>query len=121
MDTSYQNIRTSASGIPDQPMIKAINKRGYLVIALGTITLIGSLVATGYLYSQLGYTSFAIGGAGVIVCILSILLSKYRCGNTVTTNQHNPQLHLRFRHFLKLLIYRNLLRLQLIKFLIQRK
>ena len=93
MDTSYQNVdRPFTSGVSDQPVLesKSVNKGGYLLIALGIIALIGSLVAAGCLYSQLGYTSFAIGGAGVVLCILSFLLSKYCCVSK-TTVTHDTQ------------------------------
>lgn len=81
MDTSYQNIdRAHRLGIFSQPATsQSINKEEYLLIALGIITLIGSLVATGCLYSQLGYASFAIGGTGIVLGIFSFLLSKYSC------------------------------------------
>ncbi len=49
---------------------------GHILIALGVIALIGSLVANGCLYSQQGYTSFAIGGSGIAACILCLLLSR---------------------------------------------
>ncbi|MEZ5315610.1 MAG: hypothetical protein R3E91_05335 [Chlamydiales bacterium] len=59
-----------------------MSHRGYLLIALGIIALIGSLVAAGCLYAQLGSLSFSIGGAGMIICILNSVLSKYFCVKT---------------------------------------
>ncbi len=49
------------------------------------ITLIGSLVATGCLYSQLGYTSFVIGSAGIVVGIICFLLSRSCCTRSATS------------------------------------
>lgn len=54
------------------------NCKRYTLIALGIIILIGSLTASCYLYSQLGYWSLAIGGAGLIIG--SGLISLALCG-----------------------------------------
>ncbi|MEZ5315611.1 MAG: hypothetical protein R3E91_05340 [Chlamydiales bacterium] len=67
--------------------VKSMSKPGYLLIALGVIALIGSLVAAGCLYAQLGSLSFSIGGAGMIICILNSVLSKYCC--LKKTNRHS--------------------------------
>lgn len=49
---------------------------GYVLIALGLISLIGSLVAAGMLYSQLGTLSWAIGAAGIILSVTCFALLK---------------------------------------------
>lgn len=91
MAVAYDITNRSVSGVSTQPALRAnsFNKGGYLLIALGIIVLIGSLVATGCLYSRLGYSSLAIGGAGVVVCILSFLLSKY-CRTPVVAERRQP-------------------------------
>lgn len=62
------------------------NKYAYIVSALGIILLIGSMVATGCLYSRLGYTSFAIVGGGLVLSILSCFSCKY-CVTTETVTR----------------------------------
>lgn len=62
---------------PIEPIERKANCAHYVFLALGIITLIGSLVATGMLYSQLGTTSLAIAGGGVAVALLSFILSRY--------------------------------------------
>ncbi|HEY4832666.1 MAG TPA: Ulp1 family isopeptidase, partial [Waddliaceae bacterium] len=52
----------------------------FIVIALALSTFIGAGIANGLLFSKMGYVSFAIGGAGLIIgtALLSILLCKKR-------------------------------------------
>lgn len=80
MDASYQNVnRSRFLGTLDQFLLNAqsVNVGKCLLVALGIITIIGGLVATGCLYSRLGYSSFAIGGAGLVLGILCFVISKY--------------------------------------------
>lgn len=89
MDSSYLKVdKPSVSEVSDQPVLdlKSINLAKLLFIALGIITMIGSLVATGCLYSQLEYTSFAIGGSGIVLGILCFLISKYCCDENILDN-----------------------------------
>ncbi|MEZ5315618.1 MAG: hypothetical protein R3E91_05375 [Chlamydiales bacterium] len=59
--------------------VQSMSTPGYLLIALGVIALIGSVVATCCLYYQLGSLSLSIAGAGMIICMLNSILSKYFC------------------------------------------
>jgi hypothetical protein len=79
MAASSQNIERTPLLATPIATSNAINKGRYVLIALSIITLIGSLVAAGCLYSQLGHASFAIGAAGVVLALLCFLLSKYCC------------------------------------------
>lgn len=56
-----------------------LNKKGHLLVALGVITLIGSLAAAGLLYSKLGYASLAIPAAGFAFALLSLVAAKSCC------------------------------------------
>jgi hypothetical protein len=102
MDTSYctnvmaPHLSGTFDGSASQS--KSTYSGKYLLIALGIITLIGSIVATYCLYSQLGYTSFAAGGAGLAIGIFCFLLSTFCNGirpatqteNALTTTPSNP-------------------------------
>ena len=84
MDTSYKNIATSYPPRTfDESVLQSKSPHigKYLLIALGIITLIGSIIATGCLYSQLGHTSFAIGGVGLILGFFCFLLSTRSCND----------------------------------------
>ena len=76
MSTSSQGfnqIQRSNAPLPSRVESKSPNRGECLLVALGIIVFIGSLVATGFLISHLGYASFAIGGVGLICgggCIL---------------------------------------------------
>lgn len=70
----YPSSTPTASSLPTSQSHSVCGCQ-HLLIALGIISLIGSLVATGCLYSRLEEWSFAIGGAGVCVSILCFSLS----------------------------------------------
>lgn len=61
------------------PLSHSNNIGKYLLFALGMIVFIGSLVATGYLHSDMGNTTFAIAGGGAAFAIISLLLGHYCC------------------------------------------
>ncbi len=63
---------------------------GTLAVVIGVIVLIGSLVATGCLYQQLGFYSFAIGGAGVAALILGLVLKRYCLPKEITSGNTEP-------------------------------
>jgi hypothetical protein len=51
----------------------------YILVAIGIITFLGSLVATGYFYDQLGNSSLGIAGGGLAICTICFLLKYYFC------------------------------------------
>src|ERR1700722_19473576 len=69
---------------------KSSNTCGYLLVALGIIVLIGSLVATGCLFSYMGYSSFAIGGGGILFGAICFLLKRYCCNPTPPLESQSP-------------------------------
>lgn len=81
MDTSYGHVdRPSVLSTFNPPTTP--NRTGrYLLGALAIIGLIGSIVATGVLYSHLGPSSLAIAGGGVALALLCFVLSRY-CSTT---------------------------------------
>ena len=93
MGSSYPAVERSSSMRPSEPAQteKSLGKGGYLLIALGIITLIGSLVAAGCLYAHLGYLVFAIGGGGTVISIVCFVLSNYcRKQNQEPPQSENP-------------------------------
>jgi hypothetical protein len=58
---------------------KGLSRKGYALVALGIIILIGSLVAAGCLYAQVGYWSLALGSAGLFVGLGLIAIGLCRC------------------------------------------
>lgn len=78
-------ISSDIPPISEKPPSKSSHKGGYLLVAISTILMIGSLVAAGLLYSQLGYASLAIGGGGVVVSGALLLISKCCCFPKETT------------------------------------
>ena len=77
----------------ERPLVevsKPSSSRGKcLSVALGVILLIGSLIAAGLLYQQLGYFSLAIAGVGVVLSLVSFVLSGY-CGSPETVKSEHP-------------------------------
>jgi Ubiquitin carboxyl-terminal hydrolase len=65
---------------------KSTNVDKYLLLAIGIIILLGSIIATGCLYSRLGYSSFAIGGIGLILGVLCFLFSTC-CNKDTLSNR----------------------------------
>lgn len=61
---------------------------GYILIALGIIVAIGSLAATGYLYSSLGYPAFAIAGVGALGAIAMAVGGK-KCLGSSSSDAHS--------------------------------
>jgi hypothetical protein len=72
---NISGIHSAGSFVPTA--VKSINRQGAILIALGIIALVGSLVATGCLYHNLGYTSFAFVGGGLAICSVYLLLAYY--------------------------------------------
>ncbi|MFC2049203.1 hypothetical protein ACFLR2_00825 [Chlamydiota bacterium] len=87
MASAPQPAKLNAPVAPTADSKSTHHPCGYLLVALGIIGLIGSLVASGYFYSQLGYISHAIGGGGVAFAILCLLLNGYCCTKTETPIQ----------------------------------
>ena len=84
---NYQSTRTER---PLAEVSKPPSSPGKcLSVALGVILLIGSLVAAGLLYQQLGYFSLAIASVGVVLSVVSFVLSSY-CGSPETIKSEHP-------------------------------
>jgi hypothetical protein len=64
-DRAPLQIHHSSSSITASS--KELNCGRHVSVALGMIILIGSLVAAGFLYAQVGYWSLALAGSGLIV------------------------------------------------------
>ncbi len=67
--------RAAHSSTPPHP--PSTQSVGHLLIALGIITLIGSLVAIGALHPQMGVAAFAVGGCGIALTSLPLLGGGY--------------------------------------------
>ncbi len=75
--------------VPRQPIAEEKCETHHLFLVIGIILMIGSLIATGCLYSRLGYSAFAIGGGGVALAVILGLLDRYHpkltwCEESVT-------------------------------------
>jgi uncharacterized protein (TIGR02452 family) len=85
METSYLGSGPVENPLPPPSVTESpapssgTNKGRYLLYAIGIILLIGSIIANGLLFSQLGYASFAIGGVGFVSAIVCFLIGKYLC------------------------------------------
>src|SRR6478609_7626831 len=85
MSTSCQPIDKA----PHQQVPKSTsNTSCYLLTALNVIVLLGTLVASGYFYSQLGPISWSILGGGVLWVILSCFV-KYGCSGSHSEQNKN--------------------------------
>jgi len=79
MSTSC-NIDTISNSKNFEPCnLKSIPKKEYILIAIGLIILIGSLIATGCLFRDLGHMTFAFLGVGLAICTICLLLASYFC------------------------------------------
>lgn len=65
---------------------KSTNVGKCFLWAIGIIILVGSIIATGCLYSRIGYSSFAIAGTGLIISVLCFLSSTC-CSKDTTFNR----------------------------------
>lgn len=76
MDTSYRNVvKSHATGAFDEQSHPSHIGKHFL-IALGIITLVGSVIAAGCLYAKLDNWSFAVGGGGLIVGLVLIAIGS---------------------------------------------
>lgn len=88
MEASYTSGRSHFSGDTTPLQAKSTHVGKYLLLAIGIITLAGSIIATGCLYSRLGYSSFAIGGTGLVLGVFCFRSSTL-CSKDTTSNHAN--------------------------------
>jgi hypothetical protein len=98
MTAPSNTVRPSSANCFDPTILKSINIKGIILIAIGILALVASSVATGSLYYHLESMSFAILGSGLALSITCFVLA-YCFGITTTSRSLYTERPLSDRNF----------------------